>query len=82
MKAEHLLPLCIALPLAGGFLIPLLAKISKKLSEVITVVISITMLFFLKYLWGLKDVSYKMGDYAPPLGINLVFDRLSFLMLL
>jgi len=81
MNSQYVLPLYIALPLAAGFLIPLLAKISKKLSGPVALIATGLMLYLLKPLSGLGSVRYVMGGWAPPIGINLVLDGLSFLLL-
>ena len=82
MSSEHLLPLYIALPLAAGFLIPLLSKLLwRKLSGPIALVVCGVMLYSLRPLSNLGSLKYEMGGWAPPIGINLVLDGLSYLLI-
>jgi multicomponent Na+:H+ antiporter subunit D len=82
---NNLLPLFIALPLAMAFLISLLGKKRKYLGDALAV--STTFVLFLFSLLPLiykvlnQTLVYKVGSWPPPLGISLVLDGLSGLML-
>jgi len=74
-------PLFTAIPLAAAFLNLLLSKISMKVSDYIAflvtgilAVMSVMMLFEAPFI-------YAVGNWRPPLGILLVSDGLSSMML-
>ncbi|MEO0101608.1 MAG: proton-conducting transporter membrane subunit [candidate division WOR-3 bacterium] len=81
---RNLLPLFVALPLAGAFLIPLLTKIKNWLGVLVSNIIT-TALFGLALLtisetfWG-KILVYRVGGHQPPFGIILAVDALSALL--
>ena len=81
-----LLPLFFALPLFGAFLTILLAKVWKGLTDIIANAITTFLLFFsfysLNYLRSSEAIVYKMGGWPPPLGITMVYDHLSALMVI
>lgn len=80
------LPLLIALPLLGAFLIPLLSKLWKPFAPIIGNIISFVL--FILSLYGIAItqavpmVVYKFGNWPPPLGIVFAFDALSAFMVM
>ncbi len=75
-----LLPLIIAIPLGGAFLIPLVSRRSKTLSEVLGNLATLSVLIISLIVFQSRGV-YKIGGWIPPVGINWVLDGLSNLML-
>lgn len=77
-----ILPLFVAVPLAGAFLSSLLGKTSSKISDFLgSLVPAILVLLSFSFI-GLKEVLvYKMGGWIPPFGIVFVVDGLTVLML-
>jgi len=75
-----LLPLIIAIPLGGAFLIPLVSRRSKTLSDVLGNLATFSLLVISLILFQARGV-YKIGGWIPPVGINWVLDGLSNLML-
>ncbi len=80
------LPLFIAVPLFVAFAIPLFARLSKRLADLLG---NLATLYLLGAAIGLyftrpfnNVLVYKMGGWTPPFGINLVLDGLSHLLLL
>ncbi len=80
------IPLYFALPLVAAFIIPILGKIAKSL-----IWIFVTLVSFALFVLGLYGVAvtqqipmvvYRMGNWAPPLGIVMAFDSLSAFMVL
>ncbi|RKX71846.1 NADH/ubiquinone/plastoquinone (complex I) [candidate division WOR-3 bacterium] len=82
----NLLPLFFALPLAGAFLIPILSKIWRGFSDLIANSITTILLFLSFYSLNLFEegevIIYKMGGWPPPLGITMVYDHLSALIVI
>ncbi|OGS23067.1 MAG: hypothetical protein A2252_08075 [Elusimicrobia bacterium RIFOXYA2_FULL_39_19] len=77
-----MLPLFIIIPLAGAFIISVTGKYSRKVSYTITWLVTfVLMVLSLKLLIKGGFTSYNIGGWAPPLGINLVADGLSILIL-
>jgi len=81
----NLLPLFIAIPLGGAFLVSFLGKRIKFFSDILS---SLTGFFlFLIALYTIPLVGkfttliYKVGGWMPPIGISLVLDGLSSFML-
>ena len=75
------LPLFIALPLATAFLLPLFGTKAKGLASFIASLVTIILLAMSILSFGRFEV-YYVGRWTIPLGINLVLDGLSALMLL
>ncbi len=79
------LPLFVVIPLGAAFLISLLGKKIKNLADIITNLGTASL--FLISLYSLLLVSqhkvlvYKIGGWAPPLGICMVLDGLTSFML-
>lgn len=79
------LPLFVAVPLAAAFLIPLLTRLWSGLADLIANVAGTVLLGLGVYgaalvATGSPVLVYKMGGWAPPLGIVLVFDPLTALI--
>jgi len=85
MIEQNILPLFVAIPLAGAFLISLIGKKSKILPDVFGVLL--TLILFILSLLSVKLVAtygtiiYNVGGWKMPLGIALVLDNLSAFML-
>jgi multicomponent Na+:H+ antiporter subunit D len=78
------LPLFVAIPLVMAFLMPIFGGFGRKGKTVATVLANVTtiLLLLLAVLSvGRSDV-YEIGKWPIPLGINLVLDGLSSLLLL
>jgi multicomponent Na+:H+ antiporter subunit D len=75
------LPLMIALPLGMGFVLPLVPARRVRLADVLTNLAAGALLVMAVALTGRSGV-YRVGGWPPPVGINLVLDGLSWLMLL
>ena len=68
------LPVFVALPLAAAFVLPLFGKKGKSIATLFANVMAISAIGQ----WR----TYEVGKWSIPLGINLVLDGLSALMLL
>ncbi|MCX5750271.1 MAG: proton-conducting transporter membrane subunit [Candidatus Saganbacteria bacterium] len=80
-----LIPLFIVLPMLGAFLIPLVEKLFKKGSSTLAVIIataSLSLSIFALINRASYPFIYKLGGWAAPVGINLVLDGLSALLLI
>ncbi|MBU2596328.1 MAG: NADH/ubiquinone/plastoquinone (complex I) [Planctomycetes bacterium] len=75
------LPLFIALPLAVAFLLPLFGTKTRGFASFIAVLTTAALLVFSIFSFGRFEV-YCVGRWTIPLGINLVLDGISALMLL
>ncbi len=80
------LPLFVALPLAGAFLIPLATKIKKWLGVLLANIVTasllgLSVLGIMETFWG-KIIVYQIGGHHPTLGIIFAFDSLSALIVL
>ena len=80
-----ILPLFVAIPLGGAFIISLLGEIKKRMADSLAVlstfsllVLSLCSMFLVKHS---GVIVYKVGGWIPPIGICLVLDGLSTLML-
>jgi multicomponent Na+:H+ antiporter subunit D len=76
-----LLPLFIAIPLATAFVLPMFGRKGKTAATVIANLATLSLLALAVLCIGRSGV-YEMGSRHIPLGINLVLDGLSRLMLL
>ena len=84
--AQYLLPVLVALPLGGAFLIQLLKNISKSISDVIANSVLAVLVALVFTLLNSPVLVYKVGGWMPvegiPVGIYLVLDGLSVLLLI
>ena len=77
-----LIPLMVALPLLAGFILPLLPRRWGRVADVLAVAMAAALVILSLAALGLSDTVYTMGAWKPPIGINLVLDGASRLMLL
>ena len=82
MNDNNVLPLFIAVPLGAAFLIVLLGKLRESVSDLLAVLTTALLTVFSLYTLTLEAQIYRMGSWAPPIGINLVSDPLSTLLLI
>jgi multicomponent Na+:H+ antiporter subunit D len=75
------LPAFVAVPLTAAFLLPLFGDKGKTLATLLANIATILLVVLAVLAVGQTDV-YKVGTWPIPLGINLVLDGLSSLMLL
>ena len=75
------LPLFIAVPLVVAFLLPAFGKKGKAAATVLANLVTVSLLVFAVASIGKTEV-YEIGKWSIPLGINLVLDGLSSLLLL
>ncbi len=75
------LPVFIAIPLITAFLLPVFGKKGKTVATVLANVATISLLVLAVFSVGQSRV-YEIGKWSIPLGINLVLDGLSSLLLL
>ncbi|MHC4069057.1 MAG: complex I subunit 5 family protein [Planctomycetota bacterium] len=75
------LPVFVAIPLTVAFLLPILGKKGKTVATVLANLATISLLVLSVVSIGKFEV-YEVGKWSIPLGINLVLDGLSSLMLL
>jgi multicomponent Na+:H+ antiporter subunit D len=76
----QLLPLFIAIPLGGAFIITLTSRKRKRLADVLGVCAMLPLPVMALLTVGKQGV-YNMGSFLPPIGINLVLDGFSVLLL-
>ena len=79
---NQLLPLFVAMPLGSAFLIPILVRIWRRFPDVLGNLSTFALLAMSLSLVGKEPSVYYMGGWKPPLGINLVADGLSVLLLI
>ena len=77
----RLLPWMIAVPLGMGFLLPLMPKKRPRIADWLANLATLALLLISALLLGDEGV-YSVGEWLPPIGINLVLDGLSGLMLI
>jgi multicomponent Na+:H+ antiporter subunit D len=82
MNNDHILPLLIALPLGAAFLIVLVGRLRESLSDLLATLVTAILVVCSLQLLGSDPQVYHMGGWGPPLGINLVSDPLSTLLLI
>ena len=75
-------PLFTAIPLAAAFFNLLVTKINKRFADYIAVLVTGTLAILAGRMIFETPFSYHVGGWPPPLGILLVSDGLSSLMLL
>jgi multicomponent Na+:H+ antiporter subunit D len=75
------LPFFIAIPLIAAFLLPIFGKKGKTAATFLANLVTISLLVLAILSIGQTDV-YEIGKWSIPLGINLVLDGLSSLLLL
>ena len=75
------LPVFVAIPLTTAFLLPIFGKKGKTIATVLANLATISLLVLSVASIGRFEV-YEVGKWSIPLGINLVLDGLSSLMLL
>ncbi|MFZ2149094.1 MAG: proton-conducting transporter membrane subunit [Sedimentisphaerales bacterium] len=75
------LPIFIAVPLVVAFLLPAFGKKGKAAATVLANLVTVSLLVFAVASIGKTEV-YEVGKWSIPLGINLVLDGLSSLLLL
>ncbi len=75
------LPLFIAVPLVMAFLLPMFGRKGKTAATVLANIVTVSLLVFAVASMGKTEV-YEIGKWSIPLGINLVLDGLSSLLLL
>jgi len=82
----NLLPTFVAAPLGAAFLMLLVSRISRKLADLLGNLCTFYLLAAAVALYFLRApfqvVTYQMGGWAAPIGINLVLDGLSQFLLL
>lgn len=81
-----IIPLYFALPLLAAFLIPVIGKFAKTFTWLFTTAVSFLLFVIALYgvaaMQGVSMIVYKMGNWAPPLGIVMVLDAFSAFMAL
>ncbi len=78
---SNLLPLFVAIPLVSAFILPFFGKKGTALATVLGNIATISLLVLAICAAGQSGV-YEVGNWSIPLGINLVLDGLSSLLLL
>ena len=76
-----MLPLFVYIPLSASFLILLTARTRTAWADIWAVIVSLGLCVMALFSFG-TEASYAMGGWLPPVGINLVMDGLSWLMLM
>jgi len=84
---DRLIPLVVAVPLFGAFAIPLLSKLWKGFADVLANLVGAFLVAFsvygiVSFASGTAPVVYSMGGWMPPVGITLVYDSLTALVVL
>ena len=87
MQDTNFVPMLVAVPLLGAFLIPLLSKLWKGFADLVGNLVGVILLGFAIYgvvtlSTGTPGIVYKMGGWLPPVGITLVYDSLAALVVL
>ncbi|MBS3762217.1 MAG: NADH/ubiquinone/plastoquinone (complex I) [Planctomycetes bacterium] len=76
----NLIPLMVGIPLGAGFVLALMPKSKPRISDLLANAAAVSLVCLAMALLG-RTAVYKLGGWPPPLGINLVLDGLSWLML-
>jgi len=81
---EHLVPLLVVIPLAGGFLMPLVDRLTGRRRSAAAFPILLTAAVLVLSVWLLlaadEPLTYWVGGWDFPIGISMVADGLSRLM--
>ena len=77
----NLIPLFIVLPLAAAFTIPMVSRKFIKFPDILGNLTTLALVFLSVSVIGKTGV-YMIGGWRMPLGINMVLDGLSVLMLI
>jgi multicomponent Na+:H+ antiporter subunit D len=80
MHDVGLLPLAVAIPLGAGFLIPLVPKRAVRAADALGLLAVLGLGAVAVWSFG-RSGAYEVGGWAPPVGIVLNLDGLSWLML-
>jgi multicomponent Na+:H+ antiporter subunit D len=81
MSVSVPLPVFVAIPLVAAFLIPIFGKKGKAIATVLANLVTVSLLILAIASIG-QSRTYEVGKWSIPLGINLVLDGLSSLLLL
>ena len=85
IAASNIIPLFVAIPLAGAFLISLLGKRIKRLPDALGVLVALILCGLSLLSVRLHNIhgilTYSVGAWKPPIGIGMVLDGLSVFML-
>jgi multicomponent Na+:H+ antiporter subunit D len=80
------LPTLILVPLGAAFLMLLLDKVNRRLPAIVSNLAALYLLIITIYLYAFRPFNkvlvYKIGGWGTPLGLNLVLDGFSHLLLL
>jgi multicomponent Na+:H+ antiporter subunit D len=84
---SKLLPLFVAVPMGAAFLVPLLSKVWQGFAELLSnlassVLLGLSCVGVAYMLTGSGPLICRMGGWAPTLGITLVYDQLTVLVVL
>ncbi|MDD5687760.1 MAG: proton-conducting transporter membrane subunit [Elusimicrobia bacterium] len=83
-----MIPLFIIIPIASAFLISVLRKLHKNLPDILATLACLLLLvlsfvaLYMLHITNYKPFVYKLGGWEFPLGITMVLDGLSVLMLI
>ncbi len=77
----NIIPLFVAIPLASAFFIPMVSRKWRKCPDIIGNMATFSLLVLSVSVIGTRGI-YTMGGWPPPLGITLVLDGISVLMLI
>ncbi|OIN98453.1 NADH/ubiquinone/plastoquinone (complex I) [Candidatus Desantisbacteria bacterium CG_4_10_14_0_8_um_filter_48_22] len=79
----QILPLFIAIPMGAAFVLAMLLKARHSVVDILAnVVTAVLLALSITLIMTKGTITYEMGRWAPPLGIVLVLDGLTVLMLL
>ncbi len=79
---ENWLPLFVAVPLGFAFINLLLSKWINRISPYLTLAVILFLVWSALRLLGVSAFGYPVGGWNPPLGISLIWDPLSRLLIL
>jgi multicomponent Na+:H+ antiporter subunit D len=79
---EQFLPLFIVIPLGMAIINLLLSKFIKHISPYLTFLVILSLLWLSLKFWGSAPFYYGVGSWLPPIGISLVWDSLSQLLVM
>jgi multicomponent Na+:H+ antiporter subunit D len=85
MQASSIIPIFVAIPLAGAFLISFVREKAKRIADSMAVLASLLLCalsLLAVRLYGIHGIlTYSLGDWKPPAGIGMVMDGLTVFML-